>query len=137
MSDSFVIPWAVARQAPLSMGFFRQEYWSGLPFPSPGILSFWPRDGPTSPALAGELELTTEAPQKPTHNNNKQIKKVAKYVNLCSSSVCRLRKQQENSFLPWSWEKSWRLVKSELRTSGLVAKETLIFPSEMWSVRMF
>ena len=30
-------PWTAARQAPLSMGFFRQEYWSGLPFPSPGI----------------------------------------------------------------------------------------------------
>ena len=32
-------PWTVARQAPLSMGFFRQEYWSELPFPSPGDLS--------------------------------------------------------------------------------------------------
>ena len=32
----FVTPWAVAHQAPLSMGFPRQEYWSGLPFPSPG-----------------------------------------------------------------------------------------------------
>ena len=31
----FVIPWTVAYQAPLSMGFSRQEYWSGLPFPSP------------------------------------------------------------------------------------------------------
>ena len=31
-------PWTVAHQAPLSMGFFRQEYWSGLPFPSPGNL---------------------------------------------------------------------------------------------------
>jgi len=31
--------WTVARQAPLSMGFSRQEYWSGLPFPSPGDLS--------------------------------------------------------------------------------------------------
>ena len=30
-------PWTVACQAPLSMGFSRQEYWSGLPFPSPGI----------------------------------------------------------------------------------------------------
>ena len=30
--------WTVARQAPLSMGFFSQEYWSGLPFPSPGDL---------------------------------------------------------------------------------------------------
>ena len=32
-------PWTVARQAPLSMGFLRQEYWSGLPVPSPGDLS--------------------------------------------------------------------------------------------------
>ena len=37
MSDS-ATPWTVARQAPLSMGFSRQEYWSGLPFPSPGDL---------------------------------------------------------------------------------------------------
>ena len=34
----FVAPWTVAHQAPLSMGFSRQEYWSGLPFPSPGDL---------------------------------------------------------------------------------------------------
>ena len=33
-----VTPWTVAHQAPLSMGFSRQEYWSGLPFPSPGIV---------------------------------------------------------------------------------------------------
>ena len=37
MSDS-ATPWTVACQAPLSMGFPRQEYWSGLPFPSPGDL---------------------------------------------------------------------------------------------------
>ena len=36
VSDS-AVSWIVARQAPLSMGFSRQEYWSGLPFPSPGI----------------------------------------------------------------------------------------------------
>ena len=34
-----VTPWAVASQAPLSTGFPRQDYWSGLPFPSPGNLS--------------------------------------------------------------------------------------------------
>ena len=34
----FVTPWTVAYQAPLSMGFSRQEYWSGLPFASPGDL---------------------------------------------------------------------------------------------------
>ena len=39
VSDSFVTPWTVALQVPLSMKFSRQEYWSGLPFPSPGNLS--------------------------------------------------------------------------------------------------
>ena len=38
MSDSGIL-WTVAHQAPLSMGFSRQEYWRGLPFPSPGDLS--------------------------------------------------------------------------------------------------
>ena len=44
-------PWTVARQASLFMGFSRQEYWSGLPFPSPGDL---PNTGiePKSPSLA-------------------------------------------------------------------------------------
>ena len=39
MPDSFAAPWTITCQAPLSMGFFRQEYWSGLPFASPGDLS--------------------------------------------------------------------------------------------------
>ena len=42
--------WTVARQAPLSIGFSRQEYWSGLPFPSPGDLSD-PGIKPGSPAM--------------------------------------------------------------------------------------
>ena len=48
----FVTLWTVAHQAPLSMGFPRQEYWRGLPFPPPGDL---PHTGikPTSPALSG------------------------------------------------------------------------------------
>ena len=44
MSSSFETPWTIAHQAPLSMGFPRQEYWSGSPFPSPGESS-QPRDG--------------------------------------------------------------------------------------------
>ena len=56
MSDSFVTPWTVARQAPLSMEFSRQEYWSGLPFPFPGDL---PDLGvePASPTLQAESLL--------------------------------------------------------------------------------
>ena len=63
VSDSFATPWTAAHQAPLSMGFSRQEYWSGLPCPSPGDL---PNPGfePESPALAGGF-FTTEPPGKP------------------------------------------------------------------------
>ena len=55
----FVTLWAVARQAPLSMGFPRLEYWSGLPFPSPGDLSdpgIKPAS-PVSPALQADSLL--------------------------------------------------------------------------------
>ena len=61
MSDS-VIPWIVARQAPLSMGFSRQEYWSGLPFPSPGDLPH-PEIKPGFPALQAD-SLQSEPPEK-------------------------------------------------------------------------
>ena len=50
-------------QAPLFMSFPRQEYWSGLPFPSPGALPD-PGIEPASPALAGRF-FTTELPGKP------------------------------------------------------------------------
>ena len=58
-----VTPWTVARQAPLSMEFFRQEYWGGLPFPSPADL---PKPGtePRSPALQADSS-PTEPPEKP------------------------------------------------------------------------
>ena len=54
---TLVTPWNVASQAPLSMEFSRQEYWSGLPFPSPGDL---PDQGlePRSPALQADSLLT-------------------------------------------------------------------------------
>ena len=64
MSHSFATPRTVAHQAPLSMRFPRQEYWSGLPFPSPGHLPD-PGTEPKSPALAGGF-FTTEPPGKPT-----------------------------------------------------------------------
>ena len=49
----FVTPWAVARQAPLSTGFPQQEYWSGLPYPSPGDLPD-PGIEPRTPALQAD-----------------------------------------------------------------------------------
>ena len=64
----FMTPWTVACQAPLSVGFLRQEYWNGLPFPS-----LWrkgtkdlpdPEIEPMSPAVAGSF-FTIEPPGKP------------------------------------------------------------------------
>ena len=58
LCPTLTTPWTVACQATLSMGFFRQEYWSGLPFPSPGDL---PEPGiePGSPTLKTD-SLPTE-----------------------------------------------------------------------------
>ena len=62
MSNSLQPPWTVAQQAPLSMEFFRQEYWSGLPFPSPGDLPY-SEIKPRSPALQTDC-LPSETPRK-------------------------------------------------------------------------
>ena len=63
VSDSFVTSWTVVCQAPLSTGFHSQEYWSELPFPSPGDL---PNQGTelASLTLAGGF-FTTKPPGKP------------------------------------------------------------------------
>ena len=63
MSDSFAIPWSVTRQAPLSMGFPRQEYSSGLSFPSPRDL-LDPEIEPVSLALT-RVFFMTESPGLP------------------------------------------------------------------------
>ena len=62
MSDSLQPPWSIAHYTPLSMEFFRQEYWNGFPFPTRGDLPD-PRIKLASPALAGGF-FTTEPPGK-------------------------------------------------------------------------
>ena len=61
----FVTPWTEAHQAPLSVEFFRQKYWSGLPFPFPRDLSD-PGIEPGSPTLQAD-SLLSEPPEKPNH----------------------------------------------------------------------
>ena len=73
----FVTLWTVTHQVPLLMGFSRQEYWSGLPFPSPGDL---PNPGiePVSlmsPALAGSFFTTSATWEAP------QLCSLRKYIN--------------------------------------------------------
>ena len=67
--QTLATPWTVACQAPLSVGFSRQAYWSGLPFPSPGDLPN-PGIGPSSPALWAD-SLPTEPQGKPSGQYNK------------------------------------------------------------------
>ena len=81
MSDSFVTPWTVAHQAPLSMGFPMQEYWTGLPFHSPGDL---PDQGiepmaPASPTLASGFFTTRKS--KMTHLGNPKWIKAGDYFH--------------------------------------------------------
>ena len=69
MSQLFVTLWTEALQAPLSMGFSRQEHWSGLPCPPPEDLPD-PGTQSASPALVGRLFTTSttwEAPNCPQH----------------------------------------------------------------------
>ena len=63
VSISFAAPWTVACQAPLSIAFSWQEYWSGFPSPTLGELSH-PGIKPALPALAGRF-FTTEPPGEP------------------------------------------------------------------------
>ena len=83
-------PWTVAYQAPSSIGFSRQEYWSGLPFPSPGDL---PDPGIElgSPALRADA-LTSEPPGKPKGSTKKLLELIDKF-----SKVIEYKSQHTNS----------------------------------------
>ena len=87
----FTNPWTVARQAPRSMEFSRQGYWSGLPFPSPRDL---PNPGiepvsPVFPALASRF-FTTEPPRKPLMENILAPQTEIQDFNFCSFLVLNL-----------------------------------------------
>ena len=72
LCPTLATPWTVALQAPLSVKFSRHEYWSGLPFPSPGDLPD-PGIRPGSPALQAD-SLPTEPTGKPTVLCNSSVK---------------------------------------------------------------
>ena len=73
-------PWTAACEVPLSMGFSRQDYWSGLPFPSPGDFSN-PGIKPGSPALQVDF-LPAELPGKPKCNLKCLHKREAEKVKI-------------------------------------------------------
>ena len=82
----FVTPWTVAHQAPLSMEFSRQEYWSGLPFPSPGDLPD-PGIEPRSPTLQADTS-STEPPGNPKGTVNAQD-----WTTVCGVSLTSLHRE--------------------------------------------
>ena len=95
MSDS-AFPWTAARQAPLSTEFSRQEYWSGLPLPSPGDL---PDLGikPGSPALQADA-LPSEPPGKPLYQ-------CPKALHIAPFTLSNPRRQVPVLFLSYRWGK--------------------------------
>ena len=83
VSDSLT-PWTIAHQAPLLMGFSKQEYWSGLPFPSPGDL---PNPGMEpmslmSPALAGDIRFFTTSTTWEIHAYSKHDNLILKGLSV-------------------------------------------------------
>ena len=82
----FATPWTVAYQAPPSMGFSRQEYWSGMLFPSPGDL---PDAGiePGSPAFQADT-LTSEPLGKPMQGPMQIKQNVDKLIPRDSQGIC-------------------------------------------------
>ena len=105
----FVTPWTVAGQAPLSMGYSRQEYWSGLPFPSPRDL---PNTGikPRSWVLQAD-SLTSEPPGKP---KNVQIT-----VQLHSFHIlARLCSKSFKLCFSSTWTENFQMYKLDLEKAG-------------------
>ena len=91
MVQLFATLWTLAYHAPLSMGLFRQEYWSGLPFPPPGDLPY-PRVKPRSPAppaLAVGF-FTTSALGKPQYNCSVCVLVAQSCLTLCDPMGCSL-----------------------------------------------
>ena len=113
MSNSFATWWTVAHQLPLSMQFFRQEYWSGFPFPSPGDLPD-PRIKPRSPALQADSLLSEppEPPGKPQLENNKIMNK--------NSGTYRGKCWEREEY----WKEGWR--STEWCRNEIIWKEKLV-----------
>ena len=135
MSDTFATSWTVGQPAPLSMGFPRQEYWSELPFSSPGDL---PNPGieSKSPALAGRF-FTTEPPRKPV------------CMNIISYCLCvELKRASGGQPAPtmlsfqicrpsyWSFELKYRYTDSEKQmkaVTGVNSKSRRSIPYKLWT----
>ena len=104
-----VTPQTAAHQAPPSMGFSRQEYWSGLPFPSPGN---FPNPGikSRSPALQAD-SLPTELQGKPIIIQVAQLhkfKRASQVALVVKNPRASTRDYKRHGFTAWVWKIPWR-----------------------------
>ena len=100
-------PWTAAYQAPLSMGFSRQEYWSGLPFTSPGDLPD-PGNEPGSPTLQAD-SLPSEPPGKPLRQS--RVQTLALTLNCWVVTLVKLLHSLSLSFFSLSYDILMRINK--------------------------
>ena len=138
----FGTPWTVAYQAPPSMGFSRQEYWSGLPFPSPGDL---PNPGiepkseiePGSPALQADA-LTSEPPGKPNLDSILKSRDITLPTKIClvkamvfplvmygceSWTIKKAERRRIVAFELWYWRRLLRVPWTTRRSNQSILKE--------------
>ena len=105
----FATPWTITYQTPLSMGFSKQEYWSGFPFLSPGDLPD-PGIKPRSPALQADA-LPSEPPGKP--------KNVQTIVQLHSFHIlARLCSKSFKLCFSSTWTENFQMYKLDLEKAG-------------------
>ena len=93
----FATPWTVSYQTPPSMGFSRQEYWSGLPFPSPGDLPD-PGVEPRSPALQADT-LTSEPLGKPQSGDKSFTSIMRKLMSCLQNKLSYVNEKNTYLFL--------------------------------------
>ena len=127
----FATLWTIAHQAPLSMGFSKQEYWSGLPFPSPGDL---PNLGiePGSPALRAD-SLLAEPPgkhiKKQRHHFANKGSNCQSYDFSCSHvwmwdwSIKKAERRRIDAFELWCWRRLLRVPWITRRSNQSILKE--------------
>ena len=127
-------PWTVAHQAPLSTGFSRQGYWSGLPFPPLGDLPD-PGIKLASPALAGRF-FTTEPPGKPREHCVLVVQSLSQ-VQLFTTPGTAARQASLSFTVSQSWLKFMSIELVMPFNHLILCCPLLLLPSVLPSIRVF
>ena len=102
----FATPWTVTYQAPQSMGFSRQEYWSGVPFPSPGDLPD-PGIEPGSPRIVGRRFTICATREDSVIKKNEIMSLEATWMDLEIIILSEIRQRQIYITYMWTLKRKW------------------------------